>query len=536
MQIAPLPRRVLGLSAAGALVFGVTVLGTAGIAQATPSYTVSGSGTSAPVPTGICSIDWDLNGGSGGLQSDGTGGGGAGELTVTLPAAAGDTFTLYPGTAGQDATSGGAGGTNGYGDASTAGANAGDGSSGGGGAASVVTHGGSLYLLAFGGNGSGTAPGSGGGAGTNRAPSADPTSFNSTQPWGQSGAGAIIGHGVPCAPTTPYLNYVSAGDHSLTLNFADGTPRSWDTTPVSYEWSGDGGTTWSALTTTADSGRYSATVTGLTNGSAYTVAVRAVGGANTVPSAASNTQSATPFAAATAPTSVVVSTSAASMTVSWNAATAGDYPITGYEVVLPWSRGESGGADPLCQTTAAVHTCTGPVQAGVAHDVLVYAVDSQGNQGDWARVTAGAVPFPAAPPAGAGALSTPAGTSSALHQGSTMTVSGSGYAPFSSVTVLIYSSPQVLTTVVADASGSFTATVTVPAGLPSGNHTLVASGVDNSGVLRYVTLPVTVTGGTATARLAYTGVAVAPMLGGGLAAIAVGAGLLVLSRRRRAAS
>lgn len=533
MLVAPLPRRVLGLSAAGALVFGVTVLGTAGIAQATPSYTVSGTGTSSPVPTGICSIDWDLNGGSGGLRSDGTGGGGAGELTVTLAASAGDTFTLYPGTAGQNAVDGGAGGTNGYGDTTTAGTAAGDASSGGGGAASVVTKGGSLYLLAFGGDGSGAAPGSGGGAGTNRAPGADPTTFSSTQPWGQSGAGAITGTGVPCAPTTPYLNYATPGDGSLTLNFTDGTARPWDTTPVSYEWTHDAGAHWTALTTTPDDGRYSATVTGLTDGTPYTVAVRAVGGANTVPSAASNTQTATPYQPTGAPTGVVVTTGPQSLTATWRAPSQTTPAVAGYEVDYSW--GEAG--DQVCQVDATTFTCTKTVLPGRDYAVQVYSLDADGRRGDEATATAGAVPFSLTVPASDGALTPTGSSASSLAVGKKITLTGSGYAPNSTVTVLVYSTPQVLTTVVTDASGSFTVEVTVPAGLPAGHHTLVASGVDPGGNLRTMTLPVTVVGGTTgQGGLAYTGVAVAPLLGGGVTAVALGAGLLVLSRRRRTVS
>jgi titin len=111
-----------------------------------------------------------------------------------------------------------------------------------------------------------------------------------------------------------------------------------------------------------------------------------------------------------------------------------------------------------------------------------------------------------------------------------MTISGSGYAPNSTVTLAIYSTPQVLTTVVTDASGNFTATVTVPAGLAAGNHTLVASGVDSSGNVRYVNLAVTVSGSGA-ATLAYTGADVALPAIGGLAAVALGAGLIVVRRR-----
>ena len=99
--------------------------------------------------------------------------------------------------------------------------------------------------------------------------------------------------------------------------------------------------------------------------------------------------------------------------------------------------------------------------------------------------------------------------------------------------MVIYSTPQVLTTVVADASGNFTVEVTVPAGLAAGSHTLVASGVDANGVLRYVTLPVTVTS-AGSAQLAYTGADVLVPALGGLAAVVVGAGLIVVRRRSAA--
>jgi len=97
--------------------------------------------------------------------------------------------------------------------------------------------------------------------------------------------------------------------------------------------------------------------------------------------------------------------------------------------------------------------------------------------------------------------------------------------------VIVYSTPQVLTTVATDGSGSITVEVTVPAGLPNGHHTLVAAGVDPGGHLRYLTLGVTVTAGSA--ELAYTGASIVGPGVAGLAALALGTGLLALSRRRR---
>ena len=141
--------------------------------------------------------------------------------------------------------------------------------------------------------------------------------------------------------------------------------------------------------------------------------------------------------------------------------------------------------------------------------------------------------MPATVPAKNGDLVLAAGSSGTVAPGKTITVTGTGYAPGSSVSVVIYSTPQVLTTIVADASGNFTVEVTVPAGLAAGSHTLVASGVDANGVLRYVTLPVTVTS-AGSAQLAYTGADVLLPALGGLAAVVVGAGLIVVRRRSAA--
>jgi len=78
--------------------------------------------------------------------------------------------------------------------------------------------------------------------------------------------------------------------------------------------------------------------------------------------------------------------------------------------------------------------------------------------------------------------------------------------------------------------------VTVPAGLAAGQHTLVASGVDIHGDQRFVTLPVTVSAAgvakvTSTKKLAYTGADVVPPAIGGLVAVVLGTGLIVLRRR-----
>jgi hypothetical protein len=262
------------------------------------------------------------------------------------------------------------------------------------------------------------------------------------------------------------------------------------------------------------------------------------------PSANSNAAQGTPAKPNGAPGGLIVTTSPGKVTVGWvPPSVAGSYPVDGYQVVYYQPETENGGGagGPLCNTTAAVHTCSGDLGYGEEWQIAVYAVDTEGNAGDSVGpVPTGKIPFPAAVPTANGPMTPGAGSTDKVEAGKTMVVTGTGYQPGSTVTVLIYSTPQVLTTVVADASGNFTATVTVPAGLAAGQHTLVASGVDTNGDQRFVTLPVTVSAAgvatitatkTTVAKLAYTGADVVPPAIGGLAAVALGTGLIVLRRR-----
>jgi hypothetical protein len=114
-------------------------------------------------------------------------------------------------------------------------------------------------------------------------------------------------------------------------------------------------------------------------------------------------------------------------------------------------------------------------------------------------------------------------------------VAGSGYLPRSTVTVVVYSTPVVLESLVTNADGSFDTNVTLPAGLPAGAHTLVATGVDPDGGTWTLTQPITarIAAGAA-GGLAYTGADIALPAIGGLAALTVGVGLMFTGRRRTA--
>ncbi len=110
-----------------------------------------------------------------------------------------------------------------------------------------------------------------------------------------------------------------------------------------------------------------------------------------------------------------------------------------------------------------------------------------------------------------------------------------GFKPHEVVTVTLHSTPQTLGTFRADANGTVTVEFTVPAGTPTGEHTLVYEG--NMGTYFQETLTVTAAAATSNAsssNLAYTGADVALPLGLGVGALALGGGLVFAARRRSA--
>ncbi len=106
----------------------------------------------------------------------------------------------------------------------------------------------------------------------------------------------------PVTPTAPAIVSAAPGDGSAVIAF-DPPARPGTTLVSGYEVSTDGGAHWHAITTTAGSaGALDTTLSGLTNGSTYTVLVRAVnaGGAGEASAPVSVTPRATAVAAAAA--------------------------------------------------------------------------------------------------------------------------------------------------------------------------------------------------------------------------------------------
>jgi hypothetical protein len=125
------------------------------------------------------------------------------------------------------------------------------------------------------------------------------------------------------APDAPTLTNVATSDGTITASFTAVTAIS----PVTgYQYQLDGGS-WVAAGTTSP-----ITIGALSNGSSYSVVVRAVNAIGT--GLPSNALSGTPRATPSAPTITGVSTAIGSATVSFSAGYAGGSPITDYDYQL----------------------------------------------------------------------------------------------------------------------------------------------------------------------------------------------------------
>ena len=560
-------RRSAALLAASTIGLSTAVLGVTGVASAElapVSFSTSGVGsvTGYEVLDGYCTIDWTVVGGAGGAASDdpATPGAFGGLIEVTTEVAAGQVFTLAPGGAGRDATASapGAGGTNSEDSNGTAGSSADPVFGGGGGASSDVVLTGTtpeLFLTAFGGDGAlrdGTA-GRGAGGDLNSYPGEADVDSRATV----GGEGVISGVAQPCvteapiggtpvdetpvdAPeevSAPEVYELWATSSTAELQFypwtAEGAPE-----VTGWEYTLDGGTSWQPLTITwAEGGIRAAVVEGLAVQTDYSLKIRAISAAVVDP----ESEAVTFRTLVDAPTAVKATVGTSSIRLDWAPPAAG----TGVEGYVAWALP---GTDPQSsqglvecpELDAAARSCSLVVPAGTEYSVFVAAYDSE--IGDAAGVVSASVPAPSAP-ATVPTVTKPfvtdktaVGTPAA---GDKVTLKGAGFAPGSTVSLFIYSTPTPLGQVTAGDDGTFTATVTIPAGF-SGNHSLVAAGIDPSGAPLYLRMDITIAGAAsaagavATGGLAYTGFTALPFVGGGLLALLAGGGLLVAGRRRRA--
>jgi hypothetical protein len=551
-------RRAAGLLAGATIGLSTTLVGLPGVASATPSGWSFSSADANPVvvPAGTCAIDWTIIGSRGGAGSDdrpGVSPLGSRVRTVVSP---GNSFTLSVGAPGHDAVDGGGAGINALGSGSWDGRAATDADSGGGGAASVVLLNGQLYLGGQGGPGQGAGGGEFGSTGAGsaqRLPAAPGTDVLALLPDVES-QGSIRGAGVACGSfdnplvPAPFSISVAPGPGQLTAWFQAALPGTTVPPGTTWEYSVDG-STWRPTSASSTGGANRMfTVTGLTNGQAYRLKLRA-----TNPNGVSETVTApydvTPFARPGTPTHLVVEGRPSALAVSWQPPTAaGTFPLSGYQVTVieADSTEENPGPEWGCDTDATTRECVVGVPAGGDYVVYVSAVDDHHYTGDYVVGHSGVVDLPVVPesaPVADDDLVGPSGPIESVRAGKTVVLTGSGFAPYSKVQAIVYSTPTDLGVFVTDGNGEFEVTVTIPGDLPAGHHSLVVQGVDPDGTPRTLRVDVTVSAaGTATVtgaelvtasdELAYTGFSVLGPLVGGVAAVALGAGLVVVARRR----
>jgi LPXTG-motif cell wall-anchored protein len=121
---------------------------------------------------------------------------------------------------------------------------------------------------------------------------------------------------------------------------------------------------------------------------------------------------------------------------------------------------------------------------------------------------------------------------SSLQAGQSFAVAGGGFNPSTTVTITIDPSGAILGTATTDATGAFSATVSVPSSLSTGSYTVRATGAGPSGTL-VLSQAVTVQG--AASGLPVTGSSSTIALLIGISLLAAGALLVTLTRRSRLA-
>ena len=239
--------------------------------------------TSASIHDGFCTAHITVIGGQGGVNGAAAAGGVAEEVDALIPVTSGQVFSFHVG----GSADGDSGGTNA--DVAQKGHEAPTTGTGGGGAGSSLTlNGGGVVASAKGGNGAGPSGGAGGGTTTFDAQhytvegaGVDPFQGSTNDQDNGSGRtdGGVVSVDVHAcdAPYAPNVRTVDARDTSATVEFYPEDGDQGTAAPTGYEYSLGGGT-WTPVTTQAmpaNDGERTFTLTGLSNGQAYQVRVRA---------------------------------------------------------------------------------------------------------------------------------------------------------------------------------------------------------------------------------------------------------------------
>ncbi|MGI5183041.1 fibronectin type III domain-containing protein [Dactylosporangium sp. CA-152071] len=276
------------------------------------------------------------------------------------------------------------------------------------------------------------------------------------------------------------------------------------------------------------------TIEGLANGTSYTVSVRSDGAVSG--ESGWVTATGTPSVAPGEPTAVTAEAKIEAITVSWIAGAPGT-GVARFQALATAPGGDHG----VCETVTGDSCTISGLKWGDTYSVTVMAIGRHGRNSAWSEPAKVAVPHevtvPADLPAGIGHFGGSSGDE--VAPGELFTVTGSGFAPHSTVKVAVYSTPIVLATTMTDGAGTFSAEVSVPEAVKGGPHTLVAAGVDTGGEPRFLTMAVTVAveyeatafGDAGGSVLAVTGDPVGRTAGAGAALVIAGMLLVGASRR-----
>ena len=190
-------------------------------------------------------------------------------------------------------------------------------------------------------------------------------------------------------PAAPAGLTATAGDAQVTLKWTAST----DTSIIGYEYSDDGNA-WAAIAD-SDATTSSHTVTGLTNGTAYTFHLRAVNAAGD--GAASTANTVTPMAPIVRPgvvTNLIATPGDTQVTLNWTAPTAGG-AVNNYYYSM--SDGYGWRVIPNSNATTVMYTVTG-LTNGQTYNFIVRAANSAGFGQPSNEISATPRPDPVTPP------------------------------------------------------------------------------------------------------------------------------------------
>jgi hypothetical protein len=279
----------------------------------------------------------------------------------------------------------------------------------------------------------------------------------------------VVPRTIPDAPT---LTGLQVGNRSLDVAFTFG--GNGGNGISAFEYSIDSGVNWVESIATVDSTSF--TILGLTNGTSYSVLLRAVNDAGN--SLESSALTATPVTTASAPTNIAVTYGYESATITFTNGDDGGSPITDYEYSIDggvnWTVHDQG---PI---SASITISS--LSSGVSHSLLLRSITAQG-AGEASTGNAIMVPIPAV------TLQT-----AAIVAGSISNIEGFGFVPLSDIRIEIHSTPFVLGTVQADVGGNFSTNIAIPAVFSTGSHLLVfvyiLSGVQADSIPITISAPV----------------------------------------------